>query len=152
MKKKEIAKADVVREDAPNKMRKIIISIGVLIILVVAFYLISGAITKLTGKVIYNDGKIAEFVNCLDDAGAKMYGAYWCGHCQNQKKMFGDDGKILVDMGIYVECDPNGENPQTDLCLEKGIKGYPTWEINGKFYPGKQSFEKLSELTGCKLN
>ena len=27
---------------------------------------------------------------CLTAKGVKMYGAYWCSHCQNQKKAFGD--------------------------------------------------------------
>ncbi|MBL7170007.1 MAG: hypothetical protein ISS48_03235 [Candidatus Aenigmarchaeota archaeon] len=84
-----------------------------------------------------------EFARCLSEKGATMYGTYWCRYCKNQKAIFGDSFQY-VD---YVECT---ENP--GLCLEKGIRGYPTWIIDGKQYPGEQSFERLSELTGCDLN
>jgi thiol-disulfide isomerase/thioredoxin len=32
-------------------------------------------------------GKYDEFAKCLTDNGAKFYGAFWCPHCQAQKKM-----------------------------------------------------------------
>jgi len=56
--------------------------------------------------------------------------------------MFGDSFKYVN----YIDCPEN-----QDLCNEKGIQGYPTWIINGKQYPGEQTFQKLSELTGCSL-
>ena len=43
--------------------------------------------------------------NHLTMIGAQMFGAYWCPHCQEQKKKFGD-AFSAVD---YVECDPGGE-------------------------------------------
>jgi len=82
------------------------------------------------------------FARCLSEKGATMYGASWCGHCQNQKKIFGDSFKYVN----YVECPENQQ-----LCNEKGIMGYPTWIINGEKYTGEQSIEKLSQLTGCKI-
>lgn len=42
-----------------------------------------------------------------------------------------------------------GDGTSTDICLEKGIQGYPTWEINGNLYPGEQSLDKLAKLSGC---
>ena len=33
----------------------------------------------------------------------------------------------------------------------QGIKKTPTWVINGKWYENTQSFERLSELTGCEI-
>jgi hypothetical protein len=46
----------------------------------------------------------------------------------------------------YVECAPDGLNSQSQLCQDRGIKGYPTWEIGGQFYPGVKSLEELSQL------
>lgn len=83
-----------------------------------------------------------EFARCLTEKGATMYGAVWCGHCQDQKKIFGNSFKYIN----YVECPENQE-----LCRQKGIDGYPTWIINDKKYPGFQNFEKLSQLSGCKI-
>ena len=75
--------------------------------------------------------------------GAKMYGAYWCPHCATQKELFG----TAADQIPYIECDPDGDNSQTDLCQQKGIQAYPTWEINGEFRQGVHPLGKLADLT-----
>ena len=75
----------------------------------------------------------------------KMYGAYWCSHCFSQKQLFGAGGARIID---YVECAQDGYNSQRELCRAKNIKGYPTWEIGGKLYPGERSLEALEELSG----
>lgn len=80
----------------------------------------------------------------LQATGARMYGAYWCPHCEHQKELFGE----AVELVPYVECDPEGENSQAQLCQEKEIAGYPTWEINGEFYVGGRSLEELAQLSG----
>lgn len=90
------------------------------------------------------------FANCIADSGAKMYGAYWCSHCANQKEGFKSAWNILVERGVYVECDPNGENPQSELCLSEGVTGYPTWKFsNGEVVPGEIDHDRLAALTGC---
>lgn len=86
----------------------------------------------------------ARLANHLAEQDAAMYGAFWCPHCTDQKELFGD----AVDRVPYVECDPEGENAQPDVCAAKEIKGYPTWEIDGEFYPGTQSLEELARLSG----
>ncbi len=92
-----------------------------------------------------------DFAQCVADSGAKMYGAYWCSHCNNQKTSFGDYWDILKE-NVYIECDAKGENPQSELCISEGIDGYPTWKFsNGKTLPGELSLEQISEETGCQL-
>jgi len=81
----------------------------------------------------------------LKQVGAKMYGAWWCPHCQEQKQLF---GKTAASQFPYIECDPRGQNPQPDLCQTAGIESYPTWEINGKTYSGTQSLEELANASG----
>lgn len=81
----------------------------------------------------------------LTQVGAKMYGAYWCPHCQDQKNLFGREAAAEMP---YVECDPGGANSQTGICQSKGIKGYPTWEINGQTYSGTQSLQQLADYSG----
>lgn len=81
----------------------------------------------------------------LHQAGAKMYGAFWCPHCHEQKLLFGQAAWSQIN---YIECDSEGENPQPNLCEAAKIKGYPTWEINGQFYQGTQPLEKLADLSG----
>ena len=56
-----------------------------------------------------------------------MYGAEWCSHCKNQKKLFGNSFQYVN----YVDCDKNSKE-----CKEAGISGYPTWKVNGQNYSG----------------
>ncbi|NJO08874.1 MAG: hypothetical protein HC873_03550 [Leptolyngbyaceae cyanobacterium SL_1_1] len=86
----------------------------------------------------------AQLADYLTAEGDKMYGAYWCPHCAEQKERFGN----AVDRIPYVECDPKGEEAQPEICQAKGIKGYPTWEIKGEIYMGVQSVEELATLSG----
>lgn len=104
----------------------------------VAYSSISGYFVKTDG----GNGTLDKFAKCISLKGATMYGAEWCPHCQEQKKMFGDSFKYVS----YVECPENQV-----LCEQVGIEGYPTWIINGVKYPGAQSLETLKELTGCSL-
>ncbi len=84
----------------------------------------------------------------LTQKGAKMYGAYWCPHCYEQKQLF---GKQAWEKITYVECEATAlKNPQTEVCAKAGIKGYPTWSIDGKLDPGAKKLAKLAELSGYK--
>jgi hypothetical protein len=86
------------------------------------------------------------FAGCLTGKGAKMYGAYWCPHCQNQKAMFGDDWKNIN----YIECSLPNRQGQTEECREAAIMGYPTWEFaDGSRIEGEATFQQLGEKTGC---
>lgn len=82
----------------------------------------------------------------LKDIGAKMYGAYWCPHCIEQKKLFGE--QAVAQHLPYVECDPTGSNSQVGLCQSKGVQSYPTWEINGQVYSGTQTLQQLADYSG----
>ena len=135
-----------------ERRNKLVISIGILVGVIVLFLVIYFALGKITGGAVSVDASSADqFAKCLSEKNVKMYGAYWCPHCVNNKEMFGNGGKILVDLGIYVECDSGGENPQPDVCFEKGVEGYPTWEINNKLYSGEMSLDKIAGLSGCAL-
>ncbi|MBI4272517.1 hypothetical protein HY621_01545 [Candidatus Uhrbacteria bacterium] len=90
-----------------------------------------------------------DFARCLKDKGATFYGAFWCPHCQNQKKMFGKSAKLLP----YVECSTADGKGQLPACTEKKIDGYPTWEFaDSSRESGEVSLEKLAEKTGCTLH
>ena len=81
----------------------------------------------------------------LKQVGAKMYGAYWCPHCYEQKQLFGKEAFSQIN---YIECAPDGKNPQPNVCAKAGIKSYPSWEINGKVESGVLPPEQLAELSG----
>jgi hypothetical protein len=84
----------------------------------------------------------------LAETGAKMYGADWCPHCQDQKAMFGPAARRLP----YIECSMGRQGTgQTAECRNAGITTYPTWDIGGKRYAEVLSPLRLAELTGFDL-
>ncbi len=86
-----------------------------------------------------------EFAKYLRDNGVVKYSAYWCPNCLNQSELFGKQAYKELNV---VECARDGINSQTQLCIDKEIKGFPTWEINGKLFLGVLSLSELSKLTG----
>ena len=84
------------------------------------------------------------FAKFLNDKNIVMYSAYWCPHCNDQKQLF---GKKAVEELIIVECAKDGKNNQYKLCQEKGIEGFPSWEINNEIYSGTMSLNELAEMT-----
>ena len=134
---------------------RVVLTVLLLLGLIGLFYFTTQTITAVTGKSIFGwlikqnpQTNLDEFAQCLSTHGVKMYGAYWCSHCANQKKLFGNSFQYMS----YIECDPRGDNSEYQLCLDKGIGGYPTWEINNTLYPGEMSLQKLADLSGCNLN
>ncbi len=81
----------------------------------------------------------------LKQINAKMYVLYTCPHCYKQKQLFGKEA--LAELN-WIECLPDGKNAQPQLCEAAKIQTVPTWDINGKFYQGEQSLQKLADLSG----
>ena len=88
-----------------------------------------------------------ELAKYLNDNGVVKYSANWCPNCLNQSELFGKQAYKELNV---VECARDGINSQTQLCIDKNIKGFPTWEINGKLILGVLSLKELSKLTGFK--
>lgn len=92
------------------------------------------------------DGQYAQVAQCLTDKGVKFYGAFWCPHCSDQKRMFGDDIRYIT----YVECDPRGENADPAACRAAGVTRYPTWGFPGQDnLLGAQQPEALAKKANC---
>lgn len=117
--------------------------IGVLVLGTIATVLVRGG-----GNISTGPGKYDEFATCLGTNGATFYGAFWCPHCQAQKKMFGSSAKLLP----YVECSTVDGNGQTQICIDKGVTSYPMWEFaDGSRLTGEIPLEQLAEKTACVL-
>ena len=86
-----------------------------------------------------------ELAKYLYNKGVVKYSAYWCPNCLDQSELFGKQAYRELNV---VECARDGINSQTQLCIDKKIKGFPTWEINGKLILGVLSLKELSTLTG----
>lgn len=126
-----------------NNVKIFLSVIGVLFLGVVVTVLVRSGGTKPTGP-----GKYDEFATCLKDKGAVFYGAFWCPHCQAQKKMFGSSAKLLP----YEECSTANGQGQLQICIDKKVNSYPTWEFaDGSRLNGEISFTELAEKTSCIL-
>lgn len=95
-----------------------------------------------------NTSALVGFAQCLKEKGATFYGAFWCPHCQNQKKLFGNAVSALP----YVECSTPDAQGQLQVCIDKKIQNYPTWEFaDGTRKTGEVPLSELAEKTGCTL-
>jgi hypothetical protein len=98
----------------------------------------------------YKNHKYDSFAKCLASKQAKMYGLYWCPHCADQKRMFGDAFHNVP----YVECaeGPPGSGKVNPVCQAAGVKLFPSWQFgNESPKEGVLSLEDLSSRTGCSL-
>jgi hypothetical protein len=89
------------------------------------------------------------FAKCLNSSGARMYGAWWCPHCAEQKEQFG----FAFEYVNYIECGVEGQtHSENEGCKQSGIKNFPTWEFaDGSRKEGTLPLSELSQRTGCKL-
>lgn len=122
---------------------KIIIFILIVVVLAAGGYWLVDS-KNLQGEPSEKSGlKVDELAKCLNQKGVVMYGAYWCPHCQRQKRLFGDSFNYVN----YVEC-----TKDVKKCQEKKIEGYPTWIFkDGDRIVREATFAELAEKTSCKV-
>jgi glutaredoxin len=127
--------------DAPAKSssrRKIVT--GVLIIAAFAAVIYLGLHKR--------GNRLDGFAKCVAAKQVKMYGAYWCPHCAEQKEMFESSFQYVP----YVECGVPGSREEAPLCKDAGIKHFPTWQFaDGERREGTQPLPALGTKTGCSL-
>lgn len=100
-----------------------------------------------TGIVATAAGSLDTYAQCLTDAGATFYGAFWCPHCEDQKSLFADSKNLP-----YVECSSPDGQEQLEVCTTADITSYPTWRFaDGSELKGTQTLADLSSKTNCPL-
>jgi hypothetical protein len=96
----------------------------------------------------YANHRYDDFAKCLSAKQAKMYGAYWCPHCTEQKEEFGKSFQYVN----YVECAIKGSREMTPACKAANVEHFPTWQFGaGPLVEGKFPLQELSDKTGCSL-
>jgi hypothetical protein len=87
------------------------------------------------------------FAQCMAAKQVKMYGAYWCSHCADQKEMLGRSYRF-----VYEECGVPGSHEEQKKCSDLGVKLFPTWQFSdGALAPGVFSLRDLSLRSECNL-
>ena len=118
--------------------------IAIVALLIIA---IAGAFYYLNRR---SEHKHDAFAKCLKDRGLKMYGAWWCPHCQEQKEKFA----ASFEYAPYVECGIKGDiHGQSQVCKDENVKHYPTWQFppTGERVERVFSLQELSDRSGCPL-
>jgi hypothetical protein len=96
----------------------------------------------------HNNHRYDAFAKCLSSKQAKMYGAYWCPHCADQKEEFGASFRHVN----YVECAIKGSREMAAACTAAGVQHFPTWQFGaGPLVEGVFPLQELSDKTGCSL-
>jgi uncharacterized membrane protein len=94
------------------------------------------------------DAVASALADHLTQKGVIFYGASWCPHCQEQKKLFGVAARRLP----YVECSPEGRGkPLAPACVAADIKSFPTWVFKDKRVEEELSLKQLADETGFKM-
>jgi hypothetical protein len=126
----------------------IVIVVVVLVVIIGGYFLFGNVETEENNE----PGEYDEFTRCLVDSGVKVYGSITCSVCAQQRKLFGNSFRLIEE----VECNPHEKKNEAEKCLEIDIATTPTWtlekdgvEVNRLV--GYQSFETLSELSGCEI-
>lgn len=131
-----------------TKENKIIMGAAVVIAAVIIIFAVMNTKSTSTTETYTNTpSKYDVFAQCLAKAGATMYGASWCPHCQALKATFGNSFQYVK----YVECPDN-----TQLCIDKGVDSYPTWILGSSTvidvgFAGDATMQLLASSTGCVL-
>jgi thiol-disulfide isomerase/thioredoxin len=103
--------------------------------------------TAASETLVTSENKVVQLAQCIKDSGAIFYGAFWCSHCRQQKELFGKEAMAAL---TYVECSTSDGEGQTQVCKDKKIESYPTWEFkDGTRSTGVQTLAQLAEKTSC---
>jgi len=123
--------------EADPRLRKFMIVGGILVLLAAAY----------TAGWYHRNHRYDAMAKCMASRQVKMFGAYWCPHCADQKEILGKSSRF-----VYVECGVPGSHAEAEQCTAQGVKVFPTWRFaDGALKPGVFSVEELSDKSGCSL-
>lgn len=120
---------------------RLLITLGIGIVLVFGFFIITNYITTQTGFSI-SESKEDSLASCLKEQEIILY-INTNGPAETLKKI------ILFDYLQYfqiINCLNNNQE-----CLKNNIDSFPTWVINNNKINRDISFDELSKYSECKL-
>ena len=122
----------------PKPSLKAVVIVGILVVVAIAVFI----------PWHRHNQRLDAFAQCLTTKQAKMYGAFWCPHCEEQKETFGSSFKYVS----YAECGIKGSRALAQACQDADVKRFPTWVfVDGSRTEGEKSLEYLGDQTGCPL-
>jgi hypothetical protein len=122
--------------------QRVLLTIGVVVVLMAGFFLITNAITKYTGFSITAEIEEDSFKSCLKEKGILLYV-----NTNDLSETLGD--LELIDHLADVEITNCLRNNQ--VCLDDGVSSFPAWVSGDNLAYGDITIDELSELSGCSL-
>ena len=121
-----------------EKEKRVLLTLGIVGIVVISFFMITSAITKYTGFsiTIFKE----DFKSCLEKQEIVLYI-----NTNNVPKTL--ESIELFDYLQYFEIINCLENNQ--ICLEAGVDSFPSWIIKGNLVKSDININKLKELSDC---
>ena len=119
------------------------VTLGVLVVLVVVFYLVTNTITNTTGYFVADDiDRVDDFERCLSEKGVVVF--------INSEDVAGTLRGLKV--GEYLEgFEIFNCLRDTNFCMNNGIRSFPMFIVGDKVIEGDISLEVLGEVSGCGL-
>ncbi len=120
--------------------KRILMTVIVGVVLIIAFYIITNAITRYTGFFIVEEPKDNDFDLCLEEQDITLY--------VNTE----DLAKTLKDIQLVNELDNikiKNCLRDNEECLGRGVASFPTWIINSNKIDRDISFGELTKYSGC---
>ena len=125
-----------------KRKHKILLTVGIGVILVLSFYIITGAITKYTGYFVSQEDKETDFALCLKK---QEISVYINSRMAIETLRMTEAYDYLQHVKI-VNCFNNNQP-----CLDNEISIFPTWIINGRKTERDITVLELAEHSGCGL-
>ncbi len=103
--------------------------------------------SKIGFKTSHDEG-VSAFIGCVNESGAKLYGASWSPRINAQINIFGDSDKSLS----YIDCTDKQGNIINAECKRESVTAFPTWKFkDGKTVQKTLSLGEIATYTGCKV-
>lgn len=130
------------KEILKKSISKVLISLAIIFILLLSFFLISKFITNYTGFSILKEKSLGEneIKECFENKEIILYI-----NSENPSEEIND--LELIKNIKYIKIVNCFINP--NICEEKEINSFPTWIINKEKLNKEISFEELSEFNKC---
>jgi len=121
-----------------KKEQRVLITLGIVGIVIISFFMITNAITKYTGLSISIFKE--DFGSCLEKQEIVLYV-----NTDNVPKTL--ESIKLFDYSQHFEIINCLENNL--VCLDNGIDSFPTWIINNVVIKSDINLNKLKDLSNC---
>ena len=116
--------------------------LGVFVVLLVIFYVVTGAITKYTGYSVSPVEDESDFEKCLKE----QYIVLYINSVDSSETLKGVELFDYLKYFDIVNC-----YADNSLCVEESVESFPTWIVNEFKLEGDISFSELIKFSGCRF-